>query len=101
MKRMQSMKRPRGVAAAIAALSVPLLLLAADLRSQESLQQDPISIMGNRGLPKTLFIAPWKRLGSPLQAGELTRTLDREPGTIERNVFRRELDLYRKGFNID
>lgn len=83
------------------AAAAPLLLLTTDLRAQESLQQDPISVKGNRGLPKTMFIAPWKRLGSPLQPGKLSSTLDREPRAVERDVFRRELDLYREGFNID
>ncbi|MGC1951731.1 MAG: hypothetical protein WA970_03990 [Gammaproteobacteria bacterium] len=92
-------RRKRALAASL--LALPLLLSAADLRSEESLQQDPISIMGNRGLPKTMFIAPWKRLGSPLPSDKFNSTLDREPAPVEREVFRRELDLYRDGFNID
>jgi hypothetical protein len=78
-----------------------LLLLSVAVKGEESLQQDTISIMGNRGLPKTLFIAPWKRLGSPLEPGELKSTLDEPPEAIDRDVFRRELELHHKGFSID
>jgi hypothetical protein len=85
----------------IVSLVVPGLMLATDLRSDDALQQDPISIMGNRGLPKTMFIAPWKRLGGPLAGGELRSSLDQEPGPVEREVFHRELELYGAGFSID
>lgn len=84
-----------------AALVMPLTLLNADLGAQESLQQDPISIRGNRGLPNTLFIAPWRQLGSPLEPSHLTSTLEQDISALERDVFRRELDLYRRGFSID
>lgn len=85
----------------VASLLVPLFIVSGDLYSEESLQQPTISILGNRGLPKTLYIAPWKKLGSPLEGGELDSALDEGPDVVEREVLRRELQLYHQGFSID
>ena len=51
-------------------LVIFMLLTIPRLYGQEQLEQETISIRGNQGLPKTLYIAPWKRVGSPLEARE-------------------------------
>ncbi|MEM7293986.1 MAG: hypothetical protein AAF420_11415 [Pseudomonadota bacterium] len=61
------------------------------------LELDSISIIGNRELPKTITIVPWKKalpgsvLGRP-ENSVLTRVLL----PIDREVFRRELSYYRQ-----
>jgi hypothetical protein len=67
----------------------------------EQLEQETISIKGNQGLPKTLYIAPWKRVGAPLQSGDLEGDIKIETDPVERDMFQRELQLQRQGYSID
>jgi hypothetical protein len=69
--------------------------------AEEDLQQDPIVIKGSQSLPKTLYIAPWKRVGAPLdmQAPELNIGEAHEP--IEPDLFQQELELKRSGYGTD
>ena len=78
-----------------------LLLTASRLHGQEQLEQETISIRGNRGLPKTLYIAPWKRVGSPLEGEKLQGTFREEIDPLEPDLFQRELELHREGFSVD
>jgi hypothetical protein len=79
-----------------------MLLLAFPAQAeQQTLEQDTLAIRGNRALPKTLYIGPWKRLGSPLEGGEWRSLLDDELDPVERDIFRRELELRRQGFSLD
>ena len=81
---------------------VPALLAVAPLAlGQEPLEQDPLAIRGNRALPKTLYIAPWKRVGSPLEGGDLNSRLEDKLEPVERDIFRKELELHRDGYNLD
>ena len=68
---------------------------------EEPLEQDTISIKGNQGLPKTLYIAPWKRVGTPLESGALEGDIGNETEPLERDMFQRELELQRQGYSID
>ncbi len=71
-------------------------------QDSQPLQQDPLLIKGNRGLPKTLFIAPWKKVqgevpeGSPLES-DLARAIK----PVDQEVFRRELELYEEGYSVE
>ena len=85
---------------------VQLLLVVTTLwvlpaRGEQQLEQDTISIKGNQGLPKTLYIAPWKRVGAPLQSGALDGDVGEETEPLERDIFQRELELQRQGYSID
>jgi len=83
------------------------LLLAATLlwvqnaSGQEQLEQETISIKGNQGLPKTLYIAPWKRVGAPLESDELEGDLKEETEPVERDIFQYELELQRQGYSVE
>jgi hypothetical protein len=46
--------------------------------AEEQLEQDTIVIKGNQGLPRTLYIAPWKRVGAPLESGALEGEIGEE-----------------------
>jgi len=75
--------------------------LAAAGREPAQLKQDPISIRGNQALPSTLYIQPWKRIGEPLGSDRLEGDIGEAADPIERDVFRRELQLHREGYSID
>lgn len=78
-----------------------LLLTAPRLHGQEQLEQETISIRGNQGLPKTLYIAPWKRVGSPLEGETPEGVFREEIDPLEPDLFQRELELHREGFSVD
>ena len=83
--------------------SVVACLLLAPPRShgEEQFEQETLSIMGNRGLPKTLYIVPWKLLGDPLEGSEFESGLGEDMDPIERDLFRRELELHSEGYSVD
>ena len=86
--------------------TIRLLLVVATLwvlpaSGEEQLEQETISIKGNQGLPKTLYIAPWKRVGAPLQSEGLEGEVGEETEPVERDIFQRELELQRQGYSID
>ena len=68
---------------------------------QEQLEQETISIKGNQGLPKTLYIAPWKRVGAPLESDGPEAEIGEETEPVERDIFQRELELQRQGYSVD
>ena len=69
--------------------------------AEEQLQQDTISIKGNQALPKTLYIAPWKRVGAPLESGQIDGKIREQSEPLERDMFQRQLQLQREGYSID
>ena len=69
--------------------------------AQEQLEQEPIVIKGNQGLPGTIFIAPWKRSGALLPNEKLQGDIGEETEPLERDLFQRELELQREGYSVD
>lgn len=69
--------------------------------ADEQLEQEPIVIKGNQGLPGTIFIAPWKRTGSPLPNEKLEGDIGEETEPLERDLFQRELELQREGYGVE
>ena len=82
-------------------LTAALLLVSLQAWAADPLEQDTISIEGNRGLPKTIYIAPWKHVGEPLEGAEFETGLDREPAPVEREHLQRELELHREGYSVE
>ena len=78
-----------------------LLMAAPPIQGEEQLEQETLSIKGNRGLPRTLYIAPWKRLGSPLESGKLDGQFREETDPLEPDLLQRELKLHEKGYSVD
>jgi hypothetical protein len=62
-------------------------------KKEEVVEMSGISIIGNRELPKTLFIVPWKNSEVGIET-ELTNTLNEGMQPLDREVFERELDYY-------
>jgi hypothetical protein len=82
-------------------LILPVLMSAPALQGEEALQQAPISVKGSQGLPKTLYIAPWKRLGKPLGGGDLEGDVGQETDPVERGQLQWELQLFNEGYTVD
>ncbi len=88
--------------AAIPLLSIPFLMLSsAAAEEPEQLEQKTLSIRGNQALPGTLYIAPWKRLGAPLDGTPFESGLDDKPEPLERELFRKQLELIQEGYSVD
>jgi hypothetical protein len=86
----------------VVCLLLPFFVAAApSALGQESFEQDQLSIRGNRALPKTLYIAPWKRLGAPLEGDALNSRLEDKLDPIEQDLFRKELELHRDGYILE
>jgi hypothetical protein len=62
-------------------------------KKEDVVEMSGISIIGNRELPKTLFIVPWKNSEVGVET-ELTNTLNEGMQPLDREVFQRELDYY-------
>lgn len=82
----------------------PLLALAVSLApvsslAGEQMEQETIVIKGNRELPKTLYIAPWKRVGEPLESGKVQVDIGEEARPVEPDLFLHELQLNRQGYS--
>jgi hypothetical protein len=78
-----------------ATLFAAWLLVTLSASAQDRVDLEGTSIIGNRELPKVLYIVPWKEpdLGD---LGELPPTglLDEVVSPVDREVFQRQLDYY-------
>mgnify|MGYP001813532701 CR=1 FL=1 len=82
-------------------LTAVLLLASLQAWAADPLEQDTISIEGNRGLPKTIYIAPWKRVDEPLEGAEFETGPRHDPVPVERELLQRELELHREGYSVE
>ena len=69
--------------------------------AQEELEQETILIQGNQGMPRMLYIVPWKRVGTPLASETLEGDIGEETEGLERDLFQRELELQRRGYSVE
>jgi hypothetical protein len=75
-----------------AVLAAALALTAATGFAQDRADIDRTQIIGNRELPKVLYIVPWKKpLPGDLSGRPLTSVVDEALAPIDRDVFRRQL----------
>jgi hypothetical protein len=79
------------------AAAVPAALLAAALaapaaRAEDRAALEPTQIIGNRELPKVLYIVPWKKpLPGELAGRPVASVLDEALAPVDRDVFRRQV----------
>lgn len=83
------------------ALLIVVYFWMAPASAEEKFEQDTIVIKGGQGLPRTLYIAPWKRVGEPLEGNVLEGEIGEETEPLERDLFRRELELQREGYSVE
>ncbi|MBT9598340.1 MAG: hypothetical protein IV094_20325 [Vitreoscilla sp.] len=75
-------------------LGVPITLLLAvgSAWSQDKAEIDRTQIIGNRELPKVLYIVPWKKpLPGDLAGRPTVSVLDEALAPVDRDVFRRQI----------
>jgi hypothetical protein len=78
--------------AACATIVVAGSLLAFDALAQDRADIDRTQIIGNRELPKVLYIVPWKKPSpADLSSRPLESVLDEALAPIDRDVFRRQV----------
>jgi len=75
------------------ALTATLLLCASGAHAQDRADIDRTQILGNRELPKVLYIVPWKKpLPGQLNGRPVHSVLDEALAPVDREVFRRQVD---------
>ncbi|MFO1227255.1 hypothetical protein [Roseateles sp.] len=73
---------------------VPIVLvaLATNAIAQDRAEIDPTKIVGNRELPKVLYIVPWKKpVPGQLTGKPVASVLDEVLAPVDREVFRRQV----------
>jgi hypothetical protein len=86
MKPLVTMKLPVTVFFAI------IVTGATQALAQDRADIDRTQIIGNRELPKVLYIVPWKKpLAGELSGKPLGGVLDEALGPVDRDVFRRQV----------
>jgi len=69
-----------------------VLVWASPVFAQDRADMDTTQIIGNRELPKVLYIVPWKKpLPIELSGRPQVSVLDEALAPVDRDVFRREL----------
>ena len=67
-------------------------LVGASAFAQDRADIDRTQIIGNRELPKVLYIVPWKKpLPGDLSGRPVVSVLDEALGPVDRDVFRRQV----------
>jgi hypothetical protein len=76
-------------------LGMCLLAMSGGVNADETLELEGTSIIGNRELPKVLYIVPWKtaEIGD-LEDRPVSSLQDEVLAPVDRDVFRRELRYY-------
>ncbi len=75
-----------------AAVAMLAAAFAAPVLAQDRADIDRTKIIGNRELPKVLYIVPWKKpLGGDLSGRPVVSVLDEALAPIDRDVFRRQV----------
>jgi hypothetical protein len=66
--------------------------VAAPVLAQDRANIDPTQVIGNRELPKVLYIVPWKKpLPGDLSGRPPTSVVDEALAPVDRDVFRRQV----------
>ncbi len=74
------------------ALALAAALLAGPVAAQDRAEVDPSRIVGNRELPKVLYIVPWKKpLPDAMNGKPPTSLVDEVLAPLDRDVHRRRL----------
>ena len=72
-----------------------LALSAAGAAAREELELDGMAVVGNRELPKALFIVPWKNPEAALAPDRPVNSLINEAlRPVDPDVFRRKLEYF-------
>jgi len=76
-------------------LCIALLSLAAQVRAADRADLEGTQILGNRELPKVLYIVPWKQpLPTELVGRPASSVLDEALSPVDREVFERQVHYH-------
>jgi hypothetical protein len=76
-------------------LALTTLAVAGSAIAQDRADIDRTQIIGNRELPKVLYIVPWKKpLPGELAGRPLQSVLDEALAPVDRDVFRRQVSYH-------
>jgi hypothetical protein len=76
-------------------LTAILCVCAGLAHAETPVELEGATIMGNRELPKVLYIVPWRSAAPATPAGELPPALlDEVLAPVDREVFARRLEYY-------
>jgi hypothetical protein len=76
-------------------LALTTLCVASSAFAQDRADIDRTQIIGNRELPKVLYIVPWKKpLPGELAGRPLQSVLDEALAPVDRDVFRRQVNYH-------
>ena len=76
--------------------------ITAAASAQEALQLDGMAVVGNRELPKALFIVPWKTPEAAMAPDRPVNTLINEAlQPVDPDVFRRKLEYFETVHKLD
>jgi len=76
-------------------LIIPLLLSNYIVAAEQVEEIEGTSIIGNRELPKVLYIVPWKRSQLPdMEYLPIDRLVDEALAPIDRKVFKRQINFH-------
>ena len=82
----------RAPLARLGTLALAAAMLAAPAAAQDRADLDRSQIIGNRELPKVLYIVPWKKpLPGDLAGRPLQSVIDEALAPVDRDVFRRQV----------
>ena len=83
---------PTIAASAKARAAAPAPVVAASAPAEDRADLDRTQIIGNRELPKVLYIVPWKKpLPGELSGRPVVSVLDEAMAPVDRDVFRRQV----------
>lgn len=87
----------------VTALFTSLIAIGnATVLAQEELQLDGMAVVGNRELPKALFIVPWKAPEAAMAADRPVNTLVNDVlQPVDPDVFRRQLEYFETVHTVD
>ena len=92
-KKVPASARPVAAASAPAPAPAPAAASGADPAAADRADLDRTQIIGNRELPKVLYIVPWKKpIPGDLSGRPPVSVLDEALAPVDRDVFRRQVN---------
>ena len=83
-------------------LALSITAFTAGASAQEELQLDGMAVVGNRELPKALFIVPWKTPEAAMAPDRPVNTLINDVlQPVDPDVFRRKLEYFETVHRLD
>ena len=78
-------------------VALATMFVALGAHAQDRADIDRTQIIGNRELPKVLYIVPWKKpLPGALAGRPLQSVLDEALAPVDRDVFRRQVNYHQQ-----